>query len=612
MTRIIALLVLIFLPFAGGNATTCNLHDAARNGNTTLVRNLLDAGCALEKRNENRLTPLLMAVRSNYPDIVRLLLDAGAQVDAKDGGGNTALYLASLYSAPSASYRARRAYIVRMLLDAGARVDAKNGSGATALFYAARHESDIVLEMLLEAGAEVESKDDFDETALHFAVHDGRIANIRSLLEAGADADAKTGGEANTPLTLAVLNYEDDPTIIRLLLEAGAEVNKKMSIRGYSDGVIVRSQDDSDWTVLHVAALHRSGSIPALIDAGADVNAKTIDGQTPLHAALILDESHEYTQVGPAAATLADTVRRLIAAGADINAKDNQGDTVLHIASRKGDADIVPLLISLGADERITNNAMHKPVFVGKSIAILKSLTTPGLHWPIKAYALGNLTSASVDTSARIGCLDKNKCRVFLDCTDKGGGNHRGSLDSDTFYAGDLDSIESQATVTLSASDIRALTWAPAHKTLDCALRSQQRIMAQVWSSTDDANVNTTAYRLSEAGKARIQFHVGEGSIPIVNLRCLAPKGEDCTNTVLECTADSGRERAAINVGTIARSRAYTISTASDADHRIDDSDKGWYSCEIESDAPFMVHATRISTKGDSISKTDTTSISME
>ncbi|WP_025771383.1 ankyrin repeat domain-containing protein [Thioalkalivibrio sp. HK1] len=602
MTRIIALIVLAIAPFANGSEITCNLHDAAKKGDITLVRNMLDADCEVNEGDDHKKTPLHYAIYWNRSETARVLIDAGVDIDTVADYGETALITASTYSDSMTSIdRLRRLYIMRMLLDAGAKVDIRGDLGRTALIVAANTD-DIAVRMLLEAKADVEAIDEFGYSALRNAAMNNHTANVRLLLEAGANAKVIDG--KLRPLTLAVAYYKNDPTIIRLLLEAGEDVNAKMSIRGFDDGVIVDSNDNERWTVLHIAAMQRNDSISTLIDAGADVNAKNSDGDTPLHLVFLKNEWDVDDVI--------DTIHTLIDAGADINAQNNDGDTVLHIAARKGKADLIPLLISLGSDERIRNNAMLRPVSVSKTLELAILFKNQGRYWPIKAYAMGNISTVSIDTRARIGCLDKKECRVFVDCTDKDGGVIQGSLDSDSFYRKIGTSIPSQATVSLSIGDIQRHTLAMRNKALDCALRSQQNIVAQVWSSTDSVNANTTAYRLSEAGKARVHFYAGEGNTPYINIRCIAMDGKKCTGTELKCTDDAGRSRSVIEAGTIDRLNVYTVSTAQGADYRITSGNRGWYSCAIESDGPFMVHATQVQAKGDSRSKTGTTSISME
>jgi|SoiMethySBSTD1v2_1073268.scaffolds.fasta_scaffold27206_7 ankyrin repeat protein len=60
-------------------------------------------------------------------------------------------------------------------------------------------------------------------TALQHAVQKHRVDAVRVLLECGADPDARPAGSAITPLFIAA--SDNDPTIARLLLDAGANVS---------------------------------------------------------------------------------------------------------------------------------------------------------------------------------------------------------------------------------------------------------------------------------------------------------------------------------------------------------------------------------------------------
>jgi len=60
-------------------------------------------------------------------------------------------------------------------------------------------------------------------TALQHAVQKHQIDAVQVLLEWGADPDATQAGTINTPLFIAA--YDKDPTMARLLIDAGADVN---------------------------------------------------------------------------------------------------------------------------------------------------------------------------------------------------------------------------------------------------------------------------------------------------------------------------------------------------------------------------------------------------
>ncbi len=627
--RILVLTLLVAFPFAGSNAQTCDLHKKVKEGDIMAVRDMLEAGCAVDVKKGWEGTPLHIAALYYRAEIAQILIDAGANVDLQSSGQYAPLHWASYGSRVSISNRQRREDTVRVLLGANANAKLQGQRGETPLHMAARtlvsdetselwHDAfGVVIRMLVDAGADVNAKDNDGQTPLHRTRDSNRPADaIRALVKAGADVNAKNNGGV-TPLHSAVsisgVGASRSGDAVRALVNAGADVDAK---------------DNNGSTPLYSAALAAGNvvfdgkgnivrsvdGIRALVELGADVNANS-NGWTPLHSAAF--SGH------------ADAVRVLVKAGADVNAQTKyDGNTPLHSASMTGlytypvlvdfpslaelYVETIRVLLEFGADDQIKNNAKLKPKAVGTTKEIRKLLKTPGLYWPIKAYAMGNASSDLIETSARIGCADKKKCRVFLECTDKDGDEFKGSLDSASKVATDEDSIDRGATVSLSASEIKTITGATGDEALDCALRSQQRVTAQVWSSTDSVNANTTAYRMSEDNEARIQFKVGEGNTPFVNIRCLAAKGERCTKTKLVCTDDRGRGWPKIKAGTIDRLNVYTVSTVQGADHRINKNDKGWYSCDIESENPFMVYATHFSTKGDSRSLVSTTAVSME
>ncbi len=561
--RILVLTLLAVVPFAGSNAQTCNLRQKVEADDITAVRNMLEAGC---------------------------------DVDVKSSWGRTPLHTAAVYN---------RVKIAQMLIDAGANVDSQdNYDGEGPLHKAAGYNRVKIAQMLIDAGANVDSQDNYGEAPLHKAADTDRAEMAQLLIDAGANVDIQDNGDGRAPLHLAsmgsvsISNRQRREDTVRVLL--GANANVKLRTKG---GLTPLHQAAAASVSDETSDLWRDAFgvvIRMLVDAGADVDAKEDgNGWTPLHWAFLSNRP-------------VDAIRALVDLGADVNAQGYLGNTALHLASKWGKADVIRVLLELGADDQIKNNAKFKPKAIGKTKEIRKLLKTPGVYWPIKAYAMGNASSDLIETSARVGCADKKDCRVFLECTDKDGDEFKGSLDSASKEATAEDSIDEGATVSLSASEIKTITGATGDGALDCALRSQQRITAQVWSSTDSVNANTTAYRMSEDNEARIQFKVGESNTPFVNIRCLAAKGERCTKTKLVCTDDRGRDWPKIKAGTIDRLNVYTVSTVQGADHRINKNDKGWYSCDIESENPFMVYATHFSTKGDSRSLVSTTAVSME
>ena len=71
-----------------------DLLTAARKGQTTGVRALLDKGAPLESRNKEGRTPLMLSAQHGHSDSVALLLGRGADAGARDNEGWTAYGLA--------------------------------------------------------------------------------------------------------------------------------------------------------------------------------------------------------------------------------------------------------------------------------------------------------------------------------------------------------------------------------------------------------------------------------------------------------------------------------------------------------------------------------------
>ena len=168
--------------------------------------------------------PLISAAEAGRVDEVRRLLDSGADVNEKIGGVTfTALMLA---------VKGGHIEIVKLLLEAGADPNASFGVAHVGFFtplnlavggqFKNRLE---MIDVLVAGGALLNPPPEFDYSPLMTAISMNDIEMIQALLKRGSDVNWEDNF-GNTALESAATDGNRSATIVRLLLEAGADPNK--------------------------------------------------------------------------------------------------------------------------------------------------------------------------------------------------------------------------------------------------------------------------------------------------------------------------------------------------------------------------------------------------
>jgi len=393
------------------------LHRAAGNGDLAAVKRLLGHGAGVNSKDGDGWTPLHWAAYEGRTEVVAFLLESGAARDAeaeKPGELNqellntdfvrpvaperwTSLHKRHNATPLKAALAKGREGAAELLLDPvlneaqrndllfwavnwgygrgvaimlahGADANAKDEAGWSPLHWAARDKSAPTVEALLKAGADPNARAPSREfpghrmryrtpgaqTALHLGATDPKV--VRLLLEAGAEVNARDG-EGNTPLHEAGWCGKS----VKLLLEHGAEIeaqNNKgetalMEAMGFYDksgrdvllahGANVNAKDAEGKSLLHKALGCYSTDLAAwLLDHGADVNARDKEGRTPLHdvaAATWWTNGGEYAKL-------------LLSRGADAELKDREGLTPLEVALEDNNREVALFLRARTAGKR--------------------------------------------------------------------------------------------------------------------------------------------------------------------------------------------------------------------------------------------------------------------
>lgn len=206
-----------------------------------LIRSFEHTGDNLLRQAANRANVKISIAHPSAENLVEMLEMAtflGANINATDSLGNTALHRCMDTVFDETSDRAERIKVAHALIQAGANVNATNESGTTPLgvlvskFRRGNQACDVTeeLALLLRNGADPNLSDGKD-TPLHNVLElrecsdKERCRLVRLLIEAGADVNAKDSIRQQTPLHALFRNHYHSESIVeltKLLVEGGA------------------------------------------------------------------------------------------------------------------------------------------------------------------------------------------------------------------------------------------------------------------------------------------------------------------------------------------------------------------------------------------------------
>jgi ankyrin repeat protein len=233
-----------------------------------------------------------------------------------------------------------------------------DSGGLTPLMYAVRENCKSCVELLIEHNVDLDLPDPDGVSPLLLAVINTHWDIAKRLIEAGADVHqwdmfgqaplfAAVGSRNDAGLTIdGIMNETDGMTIVRMLLEKGANPDMQLFFRPARarGGPLSRGT-----TPLIQAASNGDVDVMELLLAnGAEADLPQADLQTPVSALAGARGNQDMLVTG---------LKMLAAAGADLDVmavphhlQRTRGGTPMHYAVRARNDKVVQALVELGAD----------------------------------------------------------------------------------------------------------------------------------------------------------------------------------------------------------------------------------------------------------------------
>ncbi|XP_066906183.1 putative ankyrin repeat protein RF_0381 [Halyomorpha halys] len=268
------------------------IHLAVRTGSTSSIAALGFLKADLEVLNVAGATPMEEAIKHNCVPSIKGLISGGADVKRCTLEGNSYLHI----SAAAGKNRALQA-----LLEAGLDPNTKNDFGDTPLVLAVRGNNVQGTEILLQRVGHPSVVTEMEKDLLKMVVISSNVDIFNMFLKYKILSD---------------IRFENSDTLAHLIVRSSNSTDMLKELKGHRQPFNIKN--GNGLAPLHIAT--NPSIVRTLLDLGADVNFTTEKGETALHIASA-DESLEVVQV-------------LVQGGAGINIQDDNGVTALMIAAK--------------------------------------------------------------------------------------------------------------------------------------------------------------------------------------------------------------------------------------------------------------------------------------
>lgn len=316
------------------------LHEASLYKSSKCLAFLGTKKELLNSKNNQGLTPIMLAAKSGHAEEFNQLIALKADVSLKDTEGNSILHLACIGGNDN---------VINESLKYVSDINTVNEDGQTALILSILNAKPESINLLMVKNADVKAVDNYGNSCLHYASRKGNLALVKQLIDKGLDPkqENKLGV---TPLEEATKNHQT--AVIEHYAQMGMTDFETKDDQGYTSMMkAIKSCDFEQIKKLH--------------DLGAKIENVGPDGYT-------LDCSKE------------EVVKYIIDNGGEINTPIKTfKETYLYKAVYYQNINLVKFLLEKGADPNITNTFKRPPLYQAvssKNLAIVKLLVEGGAN----------------------------------------------------------------------------------------------------------------------------------------------------------------------------------------------------------------------------------------
>ncbi|XP_067661560.1 ankyrin repeat domain-containing protein 50-like [Haliotis asinina] len=289
------------------------LHIACESGHVDVVQYLLSLKLLdINSRVWNNWTPVMSATEEGHKEVIELLINHRADLSIIDKGGNNILHIAC----ESGHIDVVQYFLSLNCLD----INSRGWRKWTPVMLAAYHGHNEVIKLLINHTADLSISGKGGDNILHIACQSGHTDVVQYLLSLNSLDINSRGWKKRTPVMLAAKGGHKE--VIELLINHRADLS---------------TIDKVGNNILHIAC--ESGHIDVVqyllsLDS-LDINSRGWKKRTPVM--LAAKGGHK------------EVIELLINHRADLSVSGKGGDNILHIACESGHIDVVQYLLSLNS-----------------------------------------------------------------------------------------------------------------------------------------------------------------------------------------------------------------------------------------------------------------------